>query len=280
MVISMRPCTFLTLSLFLTISACSGSEPTPRREDDAAANVPDGSSGDAALDLDADASEPDGQTAAGDATVTLDAAVPLDAAVVLDAAGDATMRDTPDAVNPEASVSCAPFPSFRRDCESSADCALAFRTFNCCGSQLVTGLRADALPAFNRAAQYCESLFPACGCATQATRADDGTIDDFSNSAHPNVTCQNQQCWSSFHSFSGRTPCGSEGLSCDAATELCKTTSGAGSSVISKCVAVPQACSTNRTCKCLGSGFCTGAASECSEDPFANGVTCACTRCQ
>jgi hypothetical protein len=184
-----------------------------------------------------------------------------------------------DGGSADAGLACTPFPSFRRDCETLADCALGVRTYNCCGSQLVTGVRADQLDAFNRAAQHCDSLFPACGCPSQATRADDGTVDDLSD-WEPSVTCQNHQCWSSFGTFSGRTPCGSQDASCDAATEICRTTSGAGASAPSACVPVPSACATNRTCDCLGKDLCSGATSECFDDPFANAITCACTQCQ
>lgn len=193
-------------------------------------------------------------------------------------AGDGAVAEAGSAA--DASVSCAPFPSFRRDCESASDCALGFRTFNCCGSQLVTGVRADALEAFDRAARHCESLFPACGCAMQATRADDGTVDDFTDSAHPSVTCQHRQCWTSFRSFGGKTPCGSQGLMCDAATELCKSTSGPGNTFATTCVPVPPECSTDRNCACLGARFCSGAATECYDDVFANGVACSCNLCQ
>ena len=50
-------------------------------------------------------------------------------------------------------------------------------------------------------------------------------------------------------------PCG--GLSCDEATELCVFLNRGDCSRY-ECVPIPAGCSTNRTCGCVGSGFCPG----------------------
>jgi hypothetical protein len=53
----------------------------------------------------------------------------------------------------------------------------------------------------------------------------------------------------------GAVPCG--GLNCDEATEICVFLNR-GDCAKYQCVPVPAACKANRTCGCVGAGFCPG----------------------
>lgn len=66
------------------------------------------------------------------------------------------------------------FPDFDKNCASDADCALVFHTINCCGTEIALGINKDQVPAFDAAEALCDSQYPGCGCAQDATLAEDG----------------------------------------------------------------------------------------------------------
>jgi hypothetical protein len=66
------------------------------------------------------------------------------------------------------------FPTFDKTCASDADCALEFHQISCCGTRIAIGVRASVSAAFDAAEAACESMYPACGCAQQPTKAEDG----------------------------------------------------------------------------------------------------------
>lgn len=66
------------------------------------------------------------------------------------------------------------FPTFDKNCGSDDDCALVFHTINCCGTEVALGINQEQLAFFNAAEAVCDSQYPGCGCAQDATRAEDG----------------------------------------------------------------------------------------------------------
>ena len=80
-------------------------------------------------------------------------------------------------------------------CNQDADCAAVFIEINCCGTSDVTGVSAAQATAFQNVVATCDAGWPPCGCATQATTADDGTtgLGD-----QPAVACVNGACTTTF----------------------------------------------------------------------------------
>jgi hypothetical protein len=66
------------------------------------------------------------------------------------------------------------FPMFDKSCDSPASCLVKFHTINCCGTQVALGLSVSASAAFDKAEATCAAMYPACECATQPTKAEDG----------------------------------------------------------------------------------------------------------
>jgi len=77
-------------------------------------------------------------------------------------------------------------------CATDSDCALALHQVNCCGTYHAWGIAATGAQAFAEAEAACEASYPACGCASQPTLAQDGntasSLDDLA------VTCQEGAC--------------------------------------------------------------------------------------
>jgi hypothetical protein len=68
------------------------------------------------------------------------------------------------------------FPSFDRSCSMPSDCVAAVHQLTCCGTRVVTGIKASELARFNAAEMTCESQYPACGCAEQPMQTDTGQV--------------------------------------------------------------------------------------------------------
>jgi hypothetical protein len=140
--------------------------------------------------------EPDACVRCAEAGLT-DAAS-MDASAADAGLPDAVVVDARSAATDGGSDACEPFPTFARDCKTATDCALAFRTLDCCGSLLATGVRSDQLAAFQDKVTSCSPHAVVCDCIAAAPRADDGTRDDYSNAVVPRVSCLNDQCTSSY----------------------------------------------------------------------------------
>jgi hypothetical protein len=71
---------------------------------------------------------------------------------------------------------CAAAEAFEAQnaCASDDDCALVFHQVNCCGTYVAWGILGADAPAFAHAETICEGTYPACGCASQPTLAQDG----------------------------------------------------------------------------------------------------------
>src|SRR4051794_9612099 len=55
------------------------------------------------------------------------------------------------------------FPSFPRSCTTTADCMLVRHMTDCCANQLVLGISATALAAFQAAESTCDREYQTCG---------------------------------------------------------------------------------------------------------------------
>jgi hypothetical protein len=156
---------------------------------------------------------PEGGADDGDADVERDAEAQRDAESEADAGADSG-----SAVD-DAGLACGAdaFPSFARDCERDDECVVVEHQINCCGSRLAHGIRADREAAFSAAEKSCEQSYPACGCAQQATVADDGSRAEGDSTAR--VACAQGTCSATFavaaggRCTAGGAPCGA-GYSC------------------------------------------------------------------
>jgi hypothetical protein len=74
------------------------------------------------------------------------------------------------------------FPTFSKTCAAAGDCAIGLHQINCCGTLTAIGLAASQQAAFAAAEATCEGQYPGCGCAGQATTAEDGKTADLGNS--------------------------------------------------------------------------------------------------
>jgi hypothetical protein len=75
-----------------------------------------------------------------------------------------------------------------------SDCALVFHTTDCCGTNVVWGIAASEVPAFDEVEAVCDAEYPLCDCAPQPTMAEDGNAsEDPSVFA---VACQMGSCTS------------------------------------------------------------------------------------
>ena len=165
------------------------------------------------------------------------------------------------------------FPSFDRSCTVAADCAIGTVQLDCCGSLTITGIASYEAERFAEAAAICDSQFPGCGCASQPTRADDGTHE--LNSGPGIVQCVANMCQTTFPP--APTPCGPK--SCDPLTEVCVARSPIGPSIQYDCQPIPSGCDQDRTCSCAGVSLCTAPFTSCSEQG-PNQLSCECLLCQ
>jgi hypothetical protein len=70
----------------------------------------------------------------------------------------------------------ATFPDFDKSCAAAADCVLKFHMVDCCGTRVAIGINQADGAAFDAAEAICEMQYPGCGCAPQATTAEDGDM--------------------------------------------------------------------------------------------------------
>jgi hypothetical protein len=178
-----------------------------------------------------------------------------------------------------AQVDCAQrpalFPAFDRSCTNADECSLATRQIDCCGTLMITGVRASEVDAYEQAAATCASQYAACECATRATQADDGTTAD-ATGLPATVQCVDDQCRTTFGDGSATTPCGPD-LECDTAAEVCVSNVPLGE-IIYACRPVPGGCQDNRSCACTGDTLCQTPFTACS-DQGANAIGCSCLTC-
>src|SRR5262245_53107503 len=76
-----------------------------------------------------------------------------------------------------------------------------------------------------------------------------------------------------------RTACGSTGLTCDYATEICVQTPVRPAETY-ECRPVPSDCASTRSCACVAVALCTGSFNTCSDRSEPNTVACECPQCQ
>ena len=233
--------------------------------------------------------------AMADAQSSYDAAVARDAQAERDAqvAGDAGTHDAGAAGDSGLATTCddtaTGFGGFDLHCSTADDCALVQRTLSCCGTQLVTGVNHSEIKAFEQAAARCDALFPACGCATFPTQADDLTT---ASDTHPHATvacvpstCATpgcappSQCRTTFGKSMAKTTCGPNGVVCDALTEVCVQREPVGPAIVYECKPIPVGCQERRDCACAGASLCTGGFNVCT-DVAANTIDCMCPLCQ
>lgn len=160
--------------------------------------------------------------------------------------GGAAGSNSGGANNPDCGID---FAKLDRACNSSSECALVDHQFDCCGTDLRTGIRTDSRAAFDALEQYCSAQFPKCGCATQRTTLDDGTAVNFGQSDAV-VECMNGSCRSCHPDKS--FPCGDS--SCDAG-QFCESFTGGprGSGTTNSC----QSLNNCKDCSCLSQADCT-----------------------
>lgn len=88
---------------------------------------------------------------------------------------------------------CSTLTAFDKDCAVDADCVTKLHQINCCGTREAVGINESGSAAFDALEATCAAQFPGCGCAQQATTAEDGhNMPDFSE-AIP-VACVAGQC--------------------------------------------------------------------------------------
>lgn len=88
-----------------------------------------------------------------------------------DTASDVKVPDTA----PIACVdSMGAMPISLKTCSSNADCAMRTRQSDCCGSEMVVGVRADIADAFATCEAERRKGLPLCDCLAKPTSAEDG----------------------------------------------------------------------------------------------------------
>ncbi len=99
---------------------------------------------------------------------------PLDDASV-DARVETSVGDT---ARPDTAIACVDdtgnMPTSIKACTNSSDCAMRSRRSDCCGSELVVGVRAELADAFATCEAERQKGLPVCDCLAQPTRAEDG----------------------------------------------------------------------------------------------------------
>lgn len=101
-------------------------------------------------------------------------------APLVDASTDAPATDAAkDVMVPDsAPIACVDpsgaMPTSLKTCNSTADCAMRTRQSDCCGSEMVVGVRADIADAFATCEADRRKELPLCDCLAQPTRAEDG----------------------------------------------------------------------------------------------------------
>lgn len=155
------------------------------------------------------------------------------------------------------------FEGLDKACKTAGDCELVEHQIDCCGTILIMGLAATAVPGFSSTEQYCAAQFPPCGCAARGMQLEDGSLIDFGSSAYA-AECVDHRCRS--HSTAATSPCGPL-LACTV-TQYCSEFSGGASD--SEPSYACQPLGDCRACSCLN----IGAGCHCSEQNGAIKVGC------
>jgi hypothetical protein len=98
----------------------------------------------------------------------------------IDASSETAIADTSvgDSAKPDSAIACVDgsgnMPTSLKTCTSNADCAMRTRRSDCCGSELLVGVRADVADAFASCEAERQKELPVCDCLAQPTRAEDG----------------------------------------------------------------------------------------------------------
>ncbi|MCA9664864.1 MAG: hypothetical protein KC503_04725 [Myxococcales bacterium] len=90
-------------------------------------------------------------------------------------------------------------------CSAPSDCIAVEHTTDCCGTNIVIGINKADKAAFDSAEAACDASWPACGCASQPTKTEDGST--VLGSAKAAATCVNGRCVSYIEGCG--KPCGS-----------------------------------------------------------------------
>lgn len=89
---------------------------------------------------------------------------------------------------PEGTDACGDAAATSKTCTVDTDCAIGVHQINCCGTSVALGIAASQASAFAADEAACAASYPACGCAAQQTKAEDG------NSGDIQVKCDAGQC--------------------------------------------------------------------------------------
>lgn len=224
-----------TLGLLVLVAGCS---------DDTTTTKLDGHVGDGRV---ADGRTADGQVA--DGPLTQDGTPPVDSA-------------TGATTGP---LTCQGYttPAFSKVCMTKNDCVAVTHMVDCCGTMVSFGIASSDKATFDSEEQTCAATYPACGCAAQPTKTEDGSLLGVGGpGTTAAVDCVAGVC---------RTYVGACGKACSG-----------GSTCQSCAIAVPTTyysvcstdCTTNADCKdatlpeCvddgIGAGFCAASGSGCT----------------
>jgi hypothetical protein len=88
------------------------------------------------------------------------------------------------------------FPSFERGCVDVLECYIAMHMVDCCGTLRAMGISADEETRFLEAEAICVGMYPACGCASNLSTADDGTTSV--DGSPPRVDCLAGVCTTTY----------------------------------------------------------------------------------
>lgn len=99
-------------------------------------------------------------------------------------------------------ASPAVFPTFETGCTDTSNCVLVSHQTDCCGSILMMGINHSEESRFAALETFCDSQYPACGCASFNVSAEDGTTVPSDAQSKIIVSCNNGTCTSQ---YSGQT---------------------------------------------------------------------------
>jgi len=83
------------------------------------------------------------------------------------------------------------FPALDKTCTRASDCFIARHMVSCCGTLIAVGLNTSSQSVFETTEAACAADFPACGCASQPTAAEDGRTEE---NGTIEVDCREQRC--------------------------------------------------------------------------------------
>ncbi len=91
-------------------------------------------------------------------------------------AGTTDAGPAPDTSGVVCSGTKPKFPKFAKTCTVDSDCVARLHQTNCCGTQVAHAVAKSHSDAYDAAEKACTSQYPACGCASQPTVAEDGHV--------------------------------------------------------------------------------------------------------